>query len=329
MAQNQTSIKSNDVKNCKEGSKNLFEEIKIPVPHGYISGKWWGPTSEQPIIALHGWQDNSGTWDNLIPLLPSEIAILAIDFPGHGLSSHYSPGQFYYLFWDGVLLLRRIVKHYNWKKITILGHSLGGAIGFLYSGIFPDDVDKLIQIDIVSPTVRETSMIAELAGQSIDRFLKYETLTEDSMPCYSHKEMLDLVEDAYKGSVTRESCEILMKRGMAPSPNGKGYHFARDVRLKVAGLGFLSLDMILQFAGRIKCNVLNIKGNPGMSFDKPEYYSIILDKIRESAHVEFHEVNGTHHLHLNTPERINDIISKFIQQPLIVNGNQSEEPHPV
>ena len=48
------------------------------------------------------------------------------------------------------------------------------------------------------------------------------------------KEMIDLVADAYKGSVTRESCEILMKRGMAPSPNGKGYHFARDVRLKVS-----------------------------------------------------------------------------------------------
>lgn len=45
--------------------------------------------------------------------------------------------------------------------------------------------------------------------------------------------MIDLVADAYKGSVTRESCEVLMKRGMAPSPNGKGYHFARDVRLKV------------------------------------------------------------------------------------------------
>lgn len=54
---------------------------------------------------------------------------------------------------------------------------------------------------------------------------------------------------------------------------------------QVAGLGFLSLDMILQFASRIKCNVLNIKGDPGMSFDKPEYYNIILDKIREQAHV--------------------------------------------
>lgn len=70
-----------------------------------ISGKWWGPRTEQPIIAIHGWQDNAGTWDTLIPLLPESISVLAIDLPGHGLSSHYPKGHFYYLFWDGVIVV--------------------------------------------------------------------------------------------------------------------------------------------------------------------------------------------------------------------------------
>lgn len=47
--------------------------------------------------------------------------------------------------------------------------------------------------------------------------------------------MINLVEEAYRGSVNRESCKILMKRGMSPSSKGNGYHFSRDVRLK-AGL---------------------------------------------------------------------------------------------
>lgn len=81
-------------------------------------GKWWGPTNKQPIVAIHGWQDNAGTFDNLAPLLPSNIAILCIDLPGHGLSSHLSDGQFYYVFWDGVHILRRIVKYYKWNKVS-------------------------------------------------------------------------------------------------------------------------------------------------------------------------------------------------------------------
>ncbi|KAK6634741.1 hypothetical protein RUM43_012143 [Polyplax serrata] len=260
------------------------EELQIPVPNGHISGLWWGPKNQQPVLALHGWQDNAGTWDRLAPLLVPEVSVLAIDLPGHGLSSHYPPGQMYYLFWDGVYVVRRIVSYFKWKKVTILGHSLGGAIGFLYAGVFPNDIDKLISIDIVSPTIMEPSVQASRCGDSIDRILKYEKLTADSLPCYDYEEMINIVEDAYKGSVTRESCKILMKRGMAPSPGGSGYHFARDVRLKAAGVGFISLDLVTEFADRIRCNVLNIKGKPGMSFEKPHYYQMILDRIRNNAH---------------------------------------------
>lgn len=81
-------------------------------------GKWWGPTDEQPIVAIHGWQDNSGSFDNLAQLLPSNVAILSIDLPGHGFSSHLSDGQFYYVFWDGVIILRRIIKYYKWNKVS-------------------------------------------------------------------------------------------------------------------------------------------------------------------------------------------------------------------
>lgn len=102
--------------------KEDFKEIQIPMPWGQISGKWWGPRDQQPIVAIHGWQDNSGSFDNLAQLLPSNIAMLSIDLPGHGFSSHLPYGQFYYVFWDGVIALRRIIKYYKWNKAN------GGAL---------------------------------------------------------------------------------------------------------------------------------------------------------------------------------------------------------
>lgn len=51
-----------------------------------FSGKWWGPRTKQPILALHGWQDNAGTFDTLAPLLPHHIPLFCIDLPGHGAS---------------------------------------------------------------------------------------------------------------------------------------------------------------------------------------------------------------------------------------------------
>jgi len=37
----------------------------------------------RPIVCIHGWQDNAGTFDRLIPLLPREFSYLAIDLPGN------------------------------------------------------------------------------------------------------------------------------------------------------------------------------------------------------------------------------------------------------
>ncbi|GLH03624.1 Probable serine hydrolase [Gryllus bimaculatus] len=302
-------------------------EIEIPMPWGHVTGKWWGPRDKQPVLALHGWQDNAGTFDKLAPLLTPHMALLCIDMPGHGRSSHYPKGQYYYLFWDGLLLVRRIVKHFNWKSVSIIGHSLGGAIGFLYAASFPEEIDKLVQLDIASPTVRDISRVVNDTGTMIDRFLKYENLSVENMPCYNYDEMIGIVVDAYKSSLTKDSSEVMMKRGMVPAAsattNGKGdtYNFCRDVRLKVAGMGMLSLDMVLEYATKIKCEVLNLKANPGLRFDNPQYYGLVLDKVRENAkRVVYHEVEGTHHLHLNNPERISSYIISFFNSTNLPNA---------
>lgn len=64
------------------------------MPWGHVSGKWYGSRDEQPMLALHGWLDNCGTFDRLIPLLPTKIPVFSIDLPGHGRSSHF-PVRFF------------------------------------------------------------------------------------------------------------------------------------------------------------------------------------------------------------------------------------------
>ncbi|XP_017882336.1 probable serine hydrolase isoform X2 [Ceratina calcarata] len=288
------------------------EEIEIPVPWGHISGKWWGPKSEQPLVAIHGWQDNSGTFDRLIPLLSNE-SVLAIDLPGHGLSSHLPRGQFYYIFCDGLITLRRVAKYFKWNKIKLLGHSLGGAISFLYAASYPDEVEFMISLDIASPSVRDPSKIAPLTGDTIDKYLKYEALEASNVPLYTYNEVLDIVEDAYNGSVSREGAIALMKRGIRPSSNPEKYYFSRDPRLKVSALGMMSMDLVLAYATQIKCAYLNIRAMPGLKLDHPENYDIVMDQIKMGAKkFEYHKVEGSHHVHLNNPEKIASIIDNFL-----------------
>lgn len=225
----------------------------------------------------------------------------------------------YYIFWDGIQVIRRIAKFFQWERVTLLGHSLGGALSFMYASCFPKDVEKLIMIDIAGPTVRDQAKIASSVGPSIDKMLQYETLSPSKVPCYEYEEMIDLVVDAYEGSVTRESVKILMKRGMACAPkelHKNGFHFVRDLRLKVAAMGMFSVEQVLAYAGQIKCEVLNIRGLPGKSFSDADVYSKVIEAMQKSAkRVVYEKIPGTHHLHLNTPERVCGAITEFLCPP--------------
>ncbi|XP_014211832.1 probable serine hydrolase isoform X2 [Copidosoma floridanum] len=298
---------------CNRYGKKEYEEVNIPVPWGYISGKWWGPKEIQPIIALHGRQDNAGSFDTLIPLL-KDVSVLCLDMPGHGFSSHLPEGQCYFPYWEGIIMLRRIIKYYKWNKVKLLGHSLGGAISFLYAASYPDETEFVISLDIVSPSVRDVTKTVGVTGANIDQFLKFENLMPDSVPCYEYSEMIEIVENAYAKSLTKESAEILMKRGMQQSHTPKKYCFSRDPRLKVSLLGMLSLDLVIAYAERIKCAYLNIRAVPGMKFEQPENYDKVLDVIeKNSRKFVSHKVDGTHHVHLNNPERVAKPINQFLK----------------
>jgi pimeloyl-ACP methyl ester carboxylesterase len=50
----------------------------------YHKAKVWGPDDGVPVLALHGWQDNAGSFDTLAPhLLPSKIRLVCLDFCGN------------------------------------------------------------------------------------------------------------------------------------------------------------------------------------------------------------------------------------------------------
>lgn len=208
-----------------------------------------------------------------------------------------------------------------------MGHSLGGAVCFMYAASFPDEVAQYISIDLYGPSVRNLKKNATMTGKCIDKALEYETLPESKLPCYSYDEMVSVAMDAYNGSIDRKSAEILMIRGMNEAPKNvskNGYFFSRDLRLKVSLLGLFSLEQVLAYAELIKCHVLNIKAIPGMVHENEEVYPTVINAIRKNATVEYHEVPGTHHLHLTTPDRIAGIISEFLLSPDAINDSATD-----
>ncbi|XP_064224205.1 serine hydrolase-like protein 2 isoform X3 [Aotus nancymaae] len=210
----------------------LISELKLAVPWGHIAAKAWGSLKGSPVLCLHGWLDNANSFDRLIPLLPQDLYYVAMDFGGHGLSSHYSPGVPYY-HQNFVNEIRRVVAALKWNRFSIMGHSFGGVVAGMFSCTFPEMVDKLILLDS-SPLVldfHEVQNLLTYKRRAIEHTLQVEASQKPSH-VVSPEEMLQGF--LKNNSHVSEKCgELLLQRGTTKVATETGFRHIAQAGLKL------------------------------------------------------------------------------------------------
>lgn len=105
----------------------------------------WGNPSAPTLILLHGAMDHARSWDWTAKLLAQNYHVIAPDLRGHGDSGWSRQGS--YLTADFVYDLAQLMDQVGRDKVTLVGHSLGGAIALRYAGLFPDRVERVVAIE--------------------------------------------------------------------------------------------------------------------------------------------------------------------------------------
>jgi pimeloyl-ACP methyl ester carboxylesterase len=131
----------------------------------------WGNADAPPVLLVHGGRDHCRSWDQIARSLQPHFHVLAPDLRGHGDSDWTKGGS--YSLTEYVYDLSRLVRSTAAQKVTIVGHSMGGMVGLIYSGTFPDQVSALVVLDGVTVLPSMKSMpaherIAKWAAQLDD-----------------------------------------------------------------------------------------------------------------------------------------------------------------
>ncbi len=108
----------------------------------------WGNDAAPPLILIHGGRDHCRSWDAVARALRPHFHVIAPDLRGHG-DSDWAKGSSYSLS-DYVYDLTRLVRSAAVREAIIVGHSMGGMIGLMFAGTYPDRVSRLAVLDGVT-----------------------------------------------------------------------------------------------------------------------------------------------------------------------------------
>lgn len=98
----------------------------------------------RPLIILHGLFGSSDNWMTIAKHLSGNRKIYLLDQRNHGESPH--SGEFTYNAMVEDLLI--FLKQNDIIRPDILGHSMGGKVAMLFATKYPDQINKLIVVDI-------------------------------------------------------------------------------------------------------------------------------------------------------------------------------------
>ena len=133
-----------------------FDSLGIgPTSHSFFSQRLrlryvdYGTRGKPLLVLVHGGRDHARNWDAVATELRDHYHVIAPDLRGHGDSAWAIGSQ--YSMPDYVLDLNQLLRHVDDYPVTLVGHSLGGAIVLAYAGTFPERVTRVAAIEGMGP----------------------------------------------------------------------------------------------------------------------------------------------------------------------------------
>jgi pimeloyl-ACP methyl ester carboxylesterase len=107
----------------------------------------FGAPQSAPVLLLHGLGETSANWDTIASALAVDRAVYALDLRGHGGSDRTDTYSLEGLRDDviGFVTLLQLA------PVELIGHSMGGVVGYLVAQEWPNAISKLVLEDVAPP----------------------------------------------------------------------------------------------------------------------------------------------------------------------------------
>lgn len=159
-----------------------------------------GPPKAKTLVFIHGWPDGPELWESQVQVLSKSYRCLRVTLPNFRGQKSSEGFDFPKLIQLLSKTIKDSLKDQVSDKIILIGHDWGAYLSYLYEKEFPDQVERLITLD-VGARIQADSVKESVVYLSYQGWLISAWLAEKVWPNLAHK-----------------MSEALAKIGKAPSP---------------------------------------------------------------------------------------------------------------
>ncbi|PWV77356.1 alpha/beta fold hydrolase [Halomonas sp. A11-A] len=232
---------------------------ELRLAEGRLAALAWGEEHAPTWLALHGWLDNAASFSRLAPELVARLGIrvVALDFTGHGHSTH-SPGD--YALWDYCHDVLDAADELGLSRFSLLAHSMGAGVACLTAAALPERLARLVLIDGLGAVTTE----AERAPDQLRRGLLAHRRAPSPAPHYPDgKAALAARVAGGATPIDAETAAPLVERNLMALPGGR-VGLRTDSRLVRPSPVRLCPEQVMACLGAIRCPTLLVEGEAGI-----------------------------------------------------------------
>jgi pimeloyl-ACP methyl ester carboxylesterase len=236
-----------------------------PTSHWYFSQRLrlhyvdFGGEGKPLCVLVHGGQDHCRNWDFVAATLTRHHHVIAPDLRGHG-DSQWAVGSNYAIP-EYILDLAQLLRHLGETPVTLVGHSLGGAIVLQYAGVYPENVKKVCAIEGMGPPPEMLKGLQE--KQVEDRIRDYITGTQALPGRKAHEYPTLAAAEARMREANPHLSEAMARHltvnGVIRLENGN-HVWKFDNYVRVWGPYRYDVDGVKRLWSRVECPVQLVRG---------------------------------------------------------------------
>lgn len=256
------------------------------IPYKNIEINYTEQGKGSALIMLHGFLENAAMWQKTANDFSKKFRIIAIDLLGHGKTGCLG---YMHSMEDMADAVFAVVSELKLRKVTLIGHSMGGYVSLAFAELYPDKIKSIVLINSTArpdskERIENRNRAIELIKQNSTMFVNMaiNNLFSDEIRPFIQSEIEHTKQEALQTPV----------QGIIAALEGMKIRIDREV--------------ILHFSPYPIALILGTS-DPVMP------YTETAEQIQNTT-VELFSLKGGHMLHIEAPQKLSDSIQNFLKR---------------